>query len=470
MILAALSLITDASFGMGIFFLLSRLIEGSLLPSPSLTLFSFSLFILVEALSFYLTRKSLGSFIWQKNDSSRDATHFITSSLVCLIFMGLTPLLILSSPDFQLLLSVAPNWRLTEWSPPPSSLASSLPSSLAEAENSPRFELRPFFYLLGYWPTRYQGDPIFHSTPYRKGPPHRHLDQIIARWELPAIQIQIQGPRTPSHPPTQQSIKQCITHLELVSIPCWRIRKELLWGNKEDMGVPASSKWTVRWFDVQPLTYSPKEKPSGVFLEAQTKSERISRFIFIHPNGRHQALTFKSRPGSSSENAYALFLKVIRSQRQQADLKSVQDLSLHQLSALTTLDLGNFQTSSPDSSKNMKGLTHRLSDLQAALLSRISVKPSDYEAYYHLAGISLTLARHIDSLRFRAKTHPDQFSEILETDSDVSSTPLLLKLDEWSAVAKPIVRAAYQYAKDVNSKHKLSAELERIFSESKDYQ
>jgi hypothetical protein len=73
-------------------------------------------------------------------------------------------------------------------------------------ENAPTL-----FCSLGSLPVRYEGEPIFHTLPYKKGPPVQFLDAIVARWKSPSTVAIYEGPKTADTKLNRDQIKECLT-------------------------------------------------------------------------------------------------------------------------------------------------------------------------------------------------------------------------------------------------------------------
>ncbi|MCM2279226.1 MAG: hypothetical protein NDJ89_14210 [Oligoflexia bacterium] len=324
----------------------------------------------------------------------------------------------------------AQNWALTPFLPP-----------LAQERggDSERWTVLPYYYLLGAWPTRYEGQPIFYGLPYEKGPPERFLGRIVARWNPPHALLTIEGPKTPERleQETYERIRRCLS--SPLERGCRRIREAALRRHVTEMekAVGGAREWDLRWFTVENPALPDPERARGFFLGARGAVRGQDRVVLVTSKGTHQAfyMEYSTAPAAGHDPARAreLLTQSLRSLRTSEELgpgrswteRLLQDTRLAELQAIRDPD----------------ALIQRLAGIQALLLSRLSVEPRTFDAYYHLGGISLTLFR-------RSLVHPDR-----------------LRGSEWAAVARPMIESAHAYARDVRPEDPRTQELQNFLLE-----
>ena len=82
----------------------------------------------------------------------------------------------------------------------------------------------PFFYTLGAWPKKFQGQAIFYGVPYEKGPPKNFVGHLAGRWKMPDILWIAEGPKTPLEL-SRSALKNCILSSAL-NLECASVREK----------------------------------------------------------------------------------------------------------------------------------------------------------------------------------------------------------------------------------------------------
>ncbi len=260
-----------------------------------------------------------------------------------------------------------------------------LKASDAAAQGTEQWVVAPYFYALGAWPKTFRGQPVLYTLPYAKGPPSKFVDQIVARWDAPEIKLTFEGPKTPEKARDRKSAKFCILSL---SRACLRYREEALSRHVEEMqaSLKTVSSWQLRWFEVENSAIPSEEAAQGIFLTAQGRSRAQDRYIFITAGGTHQTLIL-DYPSLTADGHFArdLVRKAVRTVRISDQLGPGKAWIN---SVLQRVKLGDFEqlASGPEP-------ILRVAEIQGLLLSKLSVEPSSYDAYFHLGGTSLLLAR-----------------------------------------------------------------------------
>ena len=295
----------------------------------------------------------------------------------------------------------------------------------------------PFFYSLGGWPKTLHGHPIFYSLPYEKGPPQRFLGHIVARWSIPDIQLTYEGPKTPSSSPTREAVQNCFLPERTGSIferlGCLRTRELALSRHLEEMRNIQPTAWKIRWFMVDNPALPQDERAQGIFLEASNDRVFQSRFILITPNGTHQAVILEAPQNADGQEAAQVLESAIGSLRISDDLNPGR--------AWIDKQLEGIQLNQNPLSGSPETVVSRLAEVQALLVSKLSVEPKLFDPYYHLAGTSLLL------LRYSVERHQS----------------------DWAITAKPMIQSAYRYAQDVAPKDARLLKLRDLWFDSQKY-
>ncbi len=255
----------------------------------------------------------------------------------------------------------------------------------AAAQGSEQWIVAPYFYALGAWPKTFRGQPVFHTLPYEKGPPQQFVGHIIARWDAPDIKLTFEGPKTPEKARNREAAKLCVLE---ISRACLRYREEALDRHVDEMkaSVRTASNWQLSWFEVQNDALPPGETAQGIFLSVQGRSRSQDRYIFITPGGTHQTIIL-DYPTASSDGLLAreLVRKSVRTVRISDQLGPGRAWIN---SVLQKIRMSDFEALASGPAP-----LARVAEVQGLLLSKLSVDPGSYDAYFHLGGTSLLLAR-----------------------------------------------------------------------------
>ncbi len=159
----------------------------------------------------------------------------------------------------------------------------------------------PLYFALGSLPVRYEGEPVFHTLPYKKGPPVQFLDAIVARWKSPSTVAIYEGPKTADTKLNRDQIKECLTKGKLLppDFRCQRVQESVLSRHLSEMnmmlpGTPTHPDF-IRWFEVTHPRLSRLEQSEGIVLVSTHQGLRHERRIFISPGGIQQAFILKSK-------------------------------------------------------------------------------------------------------------------------------------------------------------------------------
>jgi hypothetical protein len=191
------------------------------------------------------------------------------------------------------------------------------------------------------------------------------------------------------------------------------------------------TNWRIRWFIVENPAIPPQEQAQGIHLEALGRKYGQSRYILITAKGTNETI-IASYPslGEDGERARDTLEKVVESLRVSDDLGPGRAWVDSQLERVKLGELKEIN--------DPKKLTDRLADIEAVLLSKISVDPKTFDAYFHLGGVAMMIARE------GAKE----------------------KEPEWLA-SSGLLQSLLRYAKDIAPQDVRTTQLENLWLESK---
>jgi hypothetical protein len=352
---------------------------------------------------------------------SLDAPATLGAIALTALISGLS----LASADFTWfsnpVLARAAVWELEPWAPP---------------AGDTNWNVQPFFYSLGVWPRSYHEQPILFELPYEKGPPKQFVGHVVARWEMPDVKVTLEGPRTPVEVDVTR-LRSCLTSLWYASsspLKCLSIRDAVLLRHvREIRKATDATRWELKWFEIKNPGLPPDESPIGIHVSGVGPRRAQDRFILINPRSTEQAFILDRPLGPAGDSAREVFEQAVRSQRIFTELNAGRAWIDRKLSSTRIDDLKSLQ--------DMPTFVARIAELHALLLSKISVSPQSYDAYFHLGGTALLLARHAAQ---KGRT-------------------------EWTALAKPLVNSAWKYAKDVGPDDPRTVELHNMRIDAQDY-
>jgi hypothetical protein len=263
--------------------------------------------------------------------------------------------------------------------------------------------------------------------------------RIVARWDAPEISITLEGPKTPEamrneygRLPSRDTVRGCFVDPGL-AWGCLKIRRALLTRHLTEIEQSLQRpQYTLAWVQIDnphlPLT----DQPQGVWITARQGKRVHERFIAVTWQGTHQAFHLDHLGGEKGTRARILFEEAIRSLKITDNLDTLRAWSERDLLDVRMKELQTLPWESAD-------FFEKGTDIQSALLSRISVAPKDYNAYFHLGGTSSLLIRHA----------------------------LKIGAPELAAAAQKTLHSAWLYAKDVNPQESRNLQLERLWDELK---
>ena len=315
--------------------------------------------------------------------------------------------------------------------------------SVSESPNPTEWKTLPFYYALVPLPNRFDGDPVLFALPYEKGPPKDFLGKVIARWKLPDIRLVIEGPKTPERTAPQEELRHCLLSGIL---ECWTLREHALKRHLDELRDFGATRWELSWFEVKNPLLPASERPQGIYFAGWDRGrDRVQeRWILINKQGRHQTFILERDLQASGELASSLMRQSIGGMQLLGDLAAPR--------AFVAGLIENVNLATLEGEQDAWRLAIQLAEVQAILLSKITVDPKEIQPFLHLAGTSLYLLKQ--SLRTR-KSPPAGMSPIK-----------LGLLEEWTAALKPLIHSCLRYAQDIDPKDANTLRIEQIWLEA----
>ncbi|MBC7690916.1 MAG: hypothetical protein H7222_04050 [Methylotenera sp.] len=456
--LKLLSTLVDLAIIAIVYFLTSGALGRFPIPTLGEGALVFGLGALVRSLLQFFTGASPGQHAWKlrlrraPGESPESLGEFLHSQVRVCERTGTPEIIKASLISGVLLLSACTLGWVTLLNHPLTMAASGIqlpvfvPSELTGGKKSPvpqdekgpgsSWAVMPFYYSNGAWPLQFAGHPVFYVAPYEKGPPTHFLGRIIARWDMPDTKLTIQGPITPARGSPRKIWESCMKQ----AMSCLKLRKEGLSRAVEEMKALKLKHWNVRWFRVDNPLIPEDERPEGIYISAENETRAQDRMILINEKGTQQAFIL-DRPSSEGEGPSAersraaqhLFEQAMGSQRVTNELDTGR--------AWINRMLADVKMSPAIAGLSDSEFVTNIAKTQALLLSKISVEPKVLDAYYHLGGTALVLARRANKA----------------------------KNAEWSSAAKILLQSAYHYAQDISPDDPRTRQLESSWVEVKNY-
>ncbi len=307
----------------------------------------------------------------------------------------------------------------------------SLEPSFPTAAEQRDWIVAPFFYAIGAWPRVFAGQPVLYSLPYEKGPPKHFVGHIVARWEMPETRLSLEGPWSPPERPEPSLVRDCLTEGWISRLKtCLSVRTQTLRKHLEEMSALRPTHWRLEWFEVESPSIPPEERARGFLIEASNATHAQARYVLVNAKGVQQAIVLDSAPGRTrSAQARELLDRTIRSLRVGLEIFPGRAWADRELEGIRIAEL-----SKPGRAEEFLS---RYAEVQTLLLSKVSVDPKSFDAFFHLGGTAILLSRF-------AKKNRDP---------------------ELSAIAKPLLRNAFRYAQDLAPNDPRTAQLETLWLE-----
>lgn len=299
-----------------------------------------------------------------------------------------------------------------------------------EPRSAADWQIIPFFYATGAFPTRLQADSsenlretkgelsVEFSLPYEKGPPTRFLGKISAYWRNLDSRLTLTGPLSVASPSTPEDLRRCFS----AWFRCARDRRQF-WNNSIAPQIGGRALAENYWITTDNPFLGAEERPQGIYLRTVPDRGRIREAYFlVGPKMAVQAFILDRPDRPEGVLAGDTLRKIIGSLRMSSDLQAPRAFVNPKLAALRI------------------GPKSTLADLVAAegyLLAKVSIEPKEAESFYHLGGLALTL--------FHAAKREGRV--------------------ELASSSKTIVKSALRFARDVDSNSKRIPEMERFEAE-----
>ncbi|MGZ6311760.1 MAG: hypothetical protein ACXWOH_14080, partial [Bdellovibrionota bacterium] len=272
------------------------------------------------------------------------------------------------------------------------------------------WQVLPFYYSMGGWPSTFRGHAVVHSLPYEKGPPKVFIAHIRAIWEAPDTALTYEGPRTPLRVTDRSEFETCLlapsgVQLLVRGFTCFELREALLGRHLEEMRAAVSPQsWVMQWFLIENPAIPREEQAQGVFLRAEGAAKTQERFILITARGTNQAFILDTPSGENGEEARALFERAVRSLRVSDELGPGRAWVDRQIETVTP-----HGGAAPSAEV--------LSAHAALLLSKISVEPAVFDSYFLLGRTLLEMAREISRHQIDASAMKPVLSSLAATSA-----------------------------------------------------
>jgi hypothetical protein len=306
----------------------------------------------------------------------------------------------------------------------------SLPLFAPEPGEAADWQVIPFFYATGAFPSRLlakSGAPtqeakgelsVEFGLPYEKGPPTRFLGKITAYWRELDSRLTLTGPLTVASPFTSEALRDCFQGW----FRCIGDRRRV-W--KTSIAPLLSNRALAEeyWFTTENPFVAADERPQGIYLRTTADRGRVREAYFlVGPKMAIQALILDRPERAEGDHASETLRKIVGSLRLSSDLSAPRAFINPKLASLRI------------------GPKSTLAELVAAegyLLAKVSIEPKEAESFYHLGGLALT--------HFHAAKREGRI--------------------ELAASSKTIVKSALKFARDVDPSSKRIPEMERFDSE-----
>lgn len=294
-----------------------------------------------------------------------------------------------------------------------------------------------FYYSLAPWPIAVDEQPVFFSIPYELAPPRRFIGHIRSEWLGSAARLTLEGPKTPqefqARIHTRNEIRNCFRTSPLLSPSCVEVRKLTLERPVKELRELGYAQLSVNWFVSENPAIPEEKQTQGVRIRATDGDQIEDRYILITPQGMHQSIAlsyFDSAEGHQAENNLRITLGALQISEDLNQGRAWMDQVLQS----TRLDQLNTSTGS---SADLR----KLAQIQSLLISKLSMEPASFEAYYHLSGAEFLL------LKLALRT---------------SNAPL-------KSYAQTMIETLNRYAHDVAPQSPKIRELDRILTDSKHF-
>lgn len=269
------------------------------------------------------------------------------------------------------------------------------------------WQVLPFGYTLGPWPTQFRTEPIVTKLTYHKGPPKKFIQSITQLWQPVEVELTLLGPKTLEEGTTQSKWKECFESHFTCNSKRNKILDYLAHQKNEGKLLKAT------WFDHLEL-----QGPRGVHLIWDYSKYQVDDFVLITENGIAQGFELKTVKSETGEDARTLFYQVLGALKVKEELSTSREWIQNKIRSVQLAQVQKIQ--------NPKIRLMKLIEIQNWLFSLLSVDPTNVTPFFHLAGTTHLLALELIKL-------PTTYFENQES---------------WILSAKPNLDTLLKYSKD----------------------
>ncbi|MBS1958963.1 MAG: hypothetical protein JST80_05780 [Bdellovibrionales bacterium] len=318
------------------------------------------------------------------------------------ILVGVAALIAAGFFAWQLTLSPFQRALSTEW------VENSFPENV-DTEDS-NWNVLPYGYTLAPWPKTFQGEPIVTKLTYHKGPPKKFLQEIVQIWRPVEVELRVDGPRTLVPNFKASDWKRCFAS----RFNCRAEKAEF----QKYLGVHGREEPQVTWFETLDVLGA-----RGVHTLQEFPSYDLNRYTVITDKGVLQTFMLKSVRNPVGTAAIETFLKVLGGMKVRDDLEGSKEWIQSKIKAVR-LDVVR---ATPDPKLRIE----KMIQVQNYIASHLSVDPTQFPPYFHLAGVTHMLG--VELFRAQKSYFGNQ--------------------EAWTLNIKPMLETLIQYARDFQAEH-----------------
>ena len=269
------------------------------------------------------------------------------------------------------------------------------------------WQVLPYGYTLGPWPSQFRNEPSVTKLTYSKGPPKKFLQSITQLWQPVEAELTLLGPRTLQEGMNQSQWKQCFE----ASFSCNFKRKKVLdyIAHKKDDGILSK----VTWFD-----HLETNGARGVHLFWDYSKFQIDDFVILTENGIAQGFELKTVKSDVGDEARSLLYQILGSLSVKEDLTSSREWIQNKIRSVQLAQVQKIVAP--------KERLTQLIEIQNWLFSLLTVDPTNVTPFFHLAGVTHLLA--LDLIKLQTTYFENQ--------------------ESWIITAKPNLDTLLKYAQD----------------------
>lgn len=284
-------------------------------------------------------------------------------------------------------------------------LEPSFPSEV-DTESS-NWNVLPFGYTLAAWPKSFHGEPIVSQVQYHKGPPKKFIQEIKQIWRPVEVEVEITGPHTVNPKLNGNQWRACFLSAWSCSSDKQKFAQVL------ELNREVQPPTQVTWFESKdPLG------ARGLHVEHQFESYQLHRFAVITDQGVAQSFKLKAVKTPIGDAAFEEFLKIMGGMKARDELNSSKVWIQNRIKSVRLDALKGL----PDPKRRLE----RYIEIQNLIASHLSVDPSQFTPYFHLAGVTHLLG--IELYRSAKSYFGNQ--------------------ESWTLNIKPQLEALIQYGRD----------------------